>query len=168
MSVGHGESRGLSWIRWGAIAAPVVLIGVFTLANRLSGPRQARADESVGAEPQGGPAIAKPKDVVAVERWISEHNQPVTSPFEAAPISEPTKESAGTAVSSSTIKLTGVFRSHDTTIAAINGKLYREGQEVRSGVTLKGVDVDGRKVILSMGDGREVEVVSGTSVRVDW
>lgn len=161
------SSRSLVWIRWGAVAAPVVLIGIFTLANRFAGPAQANASESRNSEVEG-PVAADSKNIAKIERWIADHKQPMSSPFEAAPQLERQAEPAAATNSPSAIKVTGVFRSHETTIAAINGKLFREGQEVRPGVSLKRVDVDDRKVVLLLSDGREVEVVSGKTAKLDW
>lgn len=153
----------MTWLRWGAIAAPVVLIGVLTTINRVSGPAQARAEAQATA-PVEGSGVPDAKQASEVEHWLTEHNAPVRSPFEKAPevvpeVSEPRAFEG--------VKLTGVFRSNDTAIAAINGKLVREGQEVRPGVRVKSIDARGRKVILILDDGREVEVAPGKSGRTE-
>lgn len=154
----------MSWVRWGAIAAPVVLIGVLTAVNRWSGPTQAHAEARDAAAAMDGTGTTQSKEASEVEKWIAEHQGPVTSPFEASPepVSAPSEPKAFEGV-----KLTSVFRSNETAIAAINGKLVREGEEVRPGVRVKTIDARARKVILILDDGREIEVTPGRSGRTD-
>lgn len=153
----------VGWLKWGAVAAPVVLIAALTVVNRLSGPSQARAERG-GSE---GAESAKPEQVetvVKVEEWMDQHRAPVSSPFEASRVEVQETTAPETFEG---VRLTGVFRTNDTAIAAINGKLVREGQEVRRGVRVKSIDARGRKVILILDDGREIEISPGNTGKND-
>lgn len=160
----------LMWLKWSAIAAPVVMIGVFTVANRLSGPQKAQAS---AASPDSIPMALSgttPRDVAKVENWIAVHKRNAPSPFEAAPVPEPTLQDISPVTSAALpeepkafegVRLTGVFRANDNAIAVINGKLVREGQEVLPGVTVASIDARARSVTLKLADGRTIELSTG-------
>lgn len=153
------------WIRWGAVAAPVAIIGIFVTANRLSGPRPAAASNAVSSAPVGAGLVAPAKEVENVERWIHAHSESTNSPFLVAPILAPVKAEEPiekpVAPILDGIRLSSVFNANGTAMASINGKLFRPGQEVRTGVTLVSVDARARKAVLHLSDGREVELTAG-------
>ena len=154
-----------SWLRWGAVAAPVVLIGVFVAANRVSGPRPAEASSATAPAAVGLAPVAPMKEVENVELWIMARPAPATSPFLAAPVAafveEPEEVERPIAPVLEGIKLSSVFSANGASIASINGKLFRPGQEVRTGVTVASIDARARKVILQLSDGREIELTAG-------
>lgn len=154
-----------SWLRWGAVAAPVALIGVFVAANRISGPRPAEASNATTPQAAGLAPVAPLKEVQSVEMWIMEHPATATSPFLAAPVAVIAQEAdeveSPVAPVLEGIKLSSVFSANGASIASINGKLYRPGQEVRPGVTVASIDARARKVVLQLSDGREVELTAG-------
>lgn len=153
------------WMRWGAVVAPVALIGVFVASNRLSGPRPAAAESIATGTSQRLMPVAPAKEVESVEMWILAHSGPTASPFlatMAAPkAEEPDEVERPVAPVLEGIKLSSVFSANEATMASINGKIYRPGQEVRPGVTIKSIDARARKVTLELSDGREVELTAG-------
>lgn len=159
------------FLKWSAIAAPVLMVAVFTAVNQLSGPRQAAAVTGPAPEaPLASPRAASPQ-VVKVEDWIKERRDRASSPFEAAPnlelgeIAPDSGEPGQPSRSHEGVRLTGVFRSNDVAIAAINGKLVREGQEVAPGITVTAIDARARRVTLSLSDGQEVVLTSASAPR---
>jgi hypothetical protein len=155
-------------LKWSAIAAPVLMVAVFTAVNQFSGPRKAAAVTGPALDTTIiSPRAASPQ-VVKVEEWIKERRERASSPFEASPTLELEGVAAEVGDSSRSyegVRLTGVFRSNDVAIAAINGKLVREGQEVAPGITVTAIDARARRVTLSLSDGQEVVLTSGSSSR---
>jgi len=158
----HGTRS--TWMRWGAVVAPVALIGIFVASNRLSGPRPAAAGSITAAPSESLAPVAPAKEVESVEKWILSHDGPVASPFLATTVTvKEVEEEAERPVAPvlEGIKLSSVFSANETTMASFNGKLYRPGQEIRPGVRISSIDARARKVILELSDGREVELTAG-------
>lgn len=158
-----------TWMRWGAVVAPVAMIGIFVASNRLSGPRPASAGGIAIAPSQTLTPVAPAKEVESVERWILSHKGPVASPFLVAPVATTVVQAEAVerpvAPVLEGIKLSSVFSANETTMASINGKLYRPGQEVRPGVTIVSIDARSRKITLKLSDGREVELTAGRQTK---
>jgi len=150
-------------MRWGAVVAPVALIGIFVASSRLAGPRPAAGSIAVAPSESLTP-VAQAKEVESIEMWILSHEGPVASPFlatmETAQVADEEPERPVAPVLEG-IKLSGVFSANETTMASFNGRLYRPGQEVRPGVKISSIDARARKVILELSDGREVELTAG-------
>lgn len=149
----------LDLLRWSAVVAPVAIVGVLMVASRLGGPQRAKAE--TGTALPSSTATAESKEAIAIEKWVADRAEPVVSPFESTVVETQAEVVAPRGVEG--IRLTGVFSSRDGAMAAINGKLVREGQEISPGVTLKSIDARARKVILTLGDGRDVELTPASS-----
>jgi hypothetical protein len=168
------KSNRLTWIRGGAVIAPVLLIAILFATNRLAGPTKAHADPTKLEAGATSKASTDAKAAQDIETWIARNGQSAASPFKPAPIAatqtpvtEPSTQEEATPEPPpfDGAKLTGVFRSNDTTIAAINGKLFREGQVVSPGVIVTIIDVPARRVTLTLADGRRVELLCSSPTK---
>ena len=159
-----------NWIRWGVIAAPVVVIGILTGVNRMSGPTAARAGNSSTAGDSAVENSGSLRKAERMEEWIASQKRPTPSPFPVVvtpatvqavdePVPAPDED---TRPQLEGVRLTGVFRSDDVAIAAINGKLRREGEFVRPGIKVTRIDARARVVVLTLADGQTVELRQGS------
>jgi hypothetical protein len=153
-------------------AAPAVVVQGLRLTD-LTSPRVASATGATPVvaaadSPVGAPSAAQKQAAL----WIaSMDDKPLRDPFIAPATPEPSDDSNTTQVVTAPdqtgpiatsrvpqFRLTGVIERGQKPLAAINGKVYRVGEEVAPGWTLTSVHGGERSVEIRHADGRLVTV----------
>lgn len=153
------------------VVAPTVIAQGMRLLN-ITAPRAASASGAGPAVqapelPVGAPSPAQSK----ASEWIaSQSARALRDPFAAPALPEALPEASATQVLTAPdhaaaapgrvpqFRLTGVIERGNTPLAAINGKVFRVGDEVLPGWTLQAVHGGERSVEIRHDDGRVVSV----------
>ncbi len=157
-----------------AVGCPLILVMAvrtfFTPAPSDASP--AGAAPTPPAAPAAAPAPVKldPQQQKAAE-WVASlaSVKGLTSPLDhptAAPPprpepkidNEPTPEPAPAVDPLAGLKLSGILGNDDGGLAAISGKIYRVGDQVRPGLKLKGIDAKTNTVIFTLDNGSEIKL----------
>jgi hypothetical protein len=111
-------------------------------------PHQVRAREWADAQPVG-PRLTSPLDhpVAAAPAPVATHVEP-----EPAPV-VPDPEPVNVADPLSGLRLTALLGGRTGSLAMIDGKIFRVGDEVRPGCTLKSIDAKADRIEVSRPDG---------------
>lgn len=157
-------------IQAGAVAVPVVAVVVFKL---MSG--SAPAPSVASPMPGSGASVVAPAAPMTTDQkraleWskAQESKEAVSSPL--TPPEARAGNGAGKAPSPAVpsvvgveFTLTSILKSGGTSIAAINGRLYRAGEQVKPGCVVESIDAKNFKVRIRRADGTLVELSTESS-----
>lgn len=150
--------RRLMLIQVGAFLVPLAVVAILT-AGPLPGPARVNAAPVSASAAHHGAVDPR---VDAARRWLDQLPQVQASPFAAvaptAPAPEHPAEQAPPSVDG--FRLGGVFSSSKDSVATINGRLYRVGDEVVPGATLDSIDARQRKATIRFAGGRTITLTT--------
>ncbi len=157
--------RRLVLIQVGAFLVPLAVVAIL-VTGPLPGPVRVNA---APMKPGGGRVSPADPRIDQARQWLDHLPSDQASPFEmvvhAAPTPERPPEVPPPAVDG--FRLGGVFASSRDAVAAINGRLYRAGDQIAPGATLLSIDARARKATIRLADGRTLDLTTDNHARPD-